>query len=144
MKKLKSNKGVTLLVLAITIVIILILSVSVSENIRPYIEAKREKNIEADIAQLEEKISIYYSKNKSFPIANEYAAVVGLATSSEDSGKYYVIDLSLLDNLDLKYGEDNQKIVEDNDKDFVITNSIDYPDVYIINGKTGNIYYIDR
>jgi Tfp pilus assembly protein PilE len=138
MKKLTSNKGVTLLVLAITIALMLILSVSISINIKPFMEIKKATNIETDIAKLEEKISIYYSKNKSFPTANKYTNIQGITKNPNDNENYYVIDLSKLDNLNLNYGKDFEKI---EDKTTEIS---DLLDIYIINEQSGNIYYLDN
>lgn len=135
MKKLTSNKGVTLLTLTITIVIMLILSFTISINVSTYVERKQKTNLETDITNLQEEISHYYIENKSIPIANKYINTAMLMKDANDNENYYVIDLSKLEDLDLNYGKDYDTIT-----DFTIEID-DLVDIYIINEQSHTIYY---
>lgn len=135
MKKLTSNKGVTLLTLTITIVIMLILSFTISINVSTYVERKKKTNLETDITKLQEEISHYYIENKSIPIANKYTNTDMLKKSTNDNENYYVIDLSKMEDLSLNYGKDYETIA-----DFTIEID-DLVDIYIINEQSHTIYY---
>jgi len=130
-----SNKGITLLTLTITIVIMLILSFTVSANVSTYVERKQKTNLETDIAKLQEEINHYYNQNKTLPIANKYTNTEMLQKNANDNDNYYVIDLSKIENLDLNYGKDYEKIT---DFSVEINNLLD---IYIINEQSHTIYY---
>lgn len=135
MKKINSNKGITLLTLTITIVIMLILSFTISINVTSYIERVKKANLETDLQKLQQKIEIYYSKNKDIPILNKYINTEMLNKKENDNENYYVIDLDKLDNIELNYGKDFEKVkgIEGDISDLL--------DVYIINEKSHVIYY---
>lgn len=77
-KNLKSNNGITLITLVITIVVMLILSFTISINANDYIERTKKTNLDTDLQRLQEKVEIYYSKNKEIPVLNKYTNVAML------------------------------------------------------------------
>lgn len=135
MKKIKSNSGITLLSLSLTIAIMLILSFTIAININDYMEKEARIKLETDILKLQEKVDNYYSKNNALPIINEYTNTVLLKKNINDNDKYYVIDISKLEKIDLNYGEDYNKI---ENKENPIG---DLFDLYIINEQSHTIYY---
>ena len=139
---LKSNKGITLMVLIITLVIMLILMVTITVNIDGYAQRKRFAELETDITKLKEEVDLYYSKYKELPIANKYINTEALAKievseqkSVNDNENYYVIDLDLLDDMELNNGKDFETIEDKN------TDITDLTDIYIINEQSHIIYY---
>ena len=105
-KNLKSNNGITLITLVITIVVMLILSFTISINANDYIERTKKTNLDTDLQRLQEKVEIYYSKNKEIPVLNKYTNVAMLEKKENDNEKYYVIDLDKLEGIELNYGKD--------------------------------------
>lgn len=114
--KIKSNKGITIVVLVTTVIIMLILlgvtinGINISNNSVAY------NNMVADINLLEEKLLSYYNKYKEIPKTE--------VTEEIDGITYYEIDLSKLNNLTLNYGINNG----DND-------------IYLVNDNL-NVYYL--
>ena len=94
-----------------------------------------------DIENLSDKISAYYNQYGDLPIINEeYTNIskikdAGLISENIDKGKFYIIDLSALDNLTLTYGKDYKKVNE-------TTNKNTLEDIYIINETSHNIFYV--
>lgn len=134
-KYLKSNNGITLITLAITIVVMLILSFTISINANGYIERTKKTNLDIDLQRLQEKIEIYYSKNKELPILNKYTNVEMLEKKENDNENYYVIDLDKLEEIELNYGKEFEqaKQIEGEISDLL--------DIYIINEESHVIYY---
>lgn len=141
--KLKSNKGITMIVLSIAIIILAILTSMVAYYSTDAIEIKKLNNMYNDIEQLEEKVSIYFYENEKIPILVEYPEVAEILAEQRknlDGDKYYVLDLTKLKNVELNYGKDFENIKKDyTSAKFEISN---YKDVYVINGASYNIYYI--
>ena len=142
MENLKSEKGITLIVLIITLVILLIFITTVNINISGYVEKKAYTNFETDLRQLKESIDYYYSVNKVLPIQNKYTNSEAISSIDEvgqisvnDNATYFVIDLNLLENMELNYGKDFYTIES-------ITDDITtLEDIYIINEQSHVIYY---
>lgn len=142
---LKNNKGVTLLILCIMIVVIIIISdITITEGLG-LLNIKNVNKMVSDIEIISTGISNYYLKNNELPLLGKYCDnkdfLIDLFNGEEyinqsDSGEYYVIDLSKLDNLTLNYGRDYEKWTSnaDNEK---------YKDLYIINEVTHQVYYVD-
>lgn len=83
-------------------------------------------NMYKDIRILENKISLYYLDNGNIPIKEE--SIIYFFENSinpNDNEKYYEIDISKLENLDISYGKG---IFGNKDK-------------YIINEESHTIYY---
>lgn len=146
--KLKNDKGVTLLILTITITVLLIITGITITNSKSQIEIKNADNLYSDLESISTKVSDYYLKYDSLPVfENAYLNSIGelklLCISNgedvslinpNDDGRYYVLDLSELDNLTLNYGKDFMKW-----KDTSTFKT--YQDLYIINEATHQIYY---
>ena len=96
--------------------------------------------LQTDISNLRDKISTYYSQYGKIPANTEYTNTSGIdvISSAVDTGKFYVIDLSALDNLTLNYGTDYEKI-----KSGEVTDVNTLSDLYIINDDSHNIFYVD-
>lgn len=141
--KLKSNKGITMIVLSIAIIILAILTSMLTYYSTDAIEIKRLNNMYNDIEQLQEKVSIYFYENEKIPILVEYPEVAEILAEQRrnlDGDKYYVLDLTKLKNVELNYGKDFETINKDyTSAEFEISN---YKDVYVINEESHNIYYL--
>ncbi len=132
MKKinLKSQKGITLIILIITIVILAVLASVTVMNFDSGTDIRNYNYMCADIELLENKILIYYNKNKTLPVKGN---AIGGATemlqgqaSSRDNSTYYQIDLAELPNMTLNYGRGN----------------ISDKNIYIINEQSHEVYYL--
>ena len=138
-KKLKSNKGITLITLSIAIIILALLTSMVAYYSTDSVEIKKLNNMYNDIEQLEEKVSIYFYENEKIPILVEYpdvAEILAEQIRNLDGDKYYVLDLTKIKNVELNYGKDFEKIKANN------SDVRSYEDVYVINGESHNIYYL--
>ena len=139
---LKNQKGVTLISLTTSVVVIIILTSILLNSMRENLGITKLKNMEADIQNLRDKISTFYSNYGKIPAKREYTNIDMLQISKVisdaiDTGKFYVIDLSAIDNLTLSYGQDYKKITDD-----MTDNEINQlEDLYIINETSHNIFY---
>ena len=141
MKKIfRNQKGINLISLTITVVVILIITNIVIYNVKDNLKTQRIKALQTDISNLRDKISTYYSQYGKIPANTEYTNTSGIdvISSAVDTGKFYVIDLSALDNLTLNYGTDYEKI-----KSGEVTDVNTLSDLYIINDDSHNIFYVD-
>ena len=117
MKKiLKNQNGVNLISLSVAIIIILILTSITLYNAKGNIKISKLKAMQADIENLSDKVSSYYSQYGELPVNKniEYTNInkiknSGVISSFVDTGKFYVIDLSKIENLTLNYGEKYKK-----------------------------------
>ena len=139
MKLIKSQKGVTLIVLVITIVVLGVLSFTVIANIDGLTSARNKTNFEEDINKLAEAVEQYYARNKELPIANIYTNTSMLEgiKNTNDNDKYYVLDIIKMIEYNLHYGKDYLSIK----KLDVSEDASHYTDVYIINKASHTIYY---
>lgn len=132
---ISSEKGITLAALVITVLLMMILTVTISMNSYQSANLKKAKNLENDIALLEQRINVYYATNQILPIYKEYTGELGGIVNirdGADNDTYYIIDLRLLQNITLTYGEGFQ--------DLVVGSSSS--DVYIVNDRTHIVYYL--
>ena len=137
MKKIKGNKGITLVALAVTIVIMLILAGSITTTFTSTMELEKYNKVKEDIILLSEDVKLYYMNNNELPIYNE--KVFDIATygipqkdiNPNDSDTYYAIDISLLaKDISLNNGSGNIS------KDFTST------DLYVVNEQSLTVYYL--
>lgn len=139
--KLKNSKGVTLVTLIVTIIVLLIVSNVTIYSVKNNLGIEKLKNMQNDIENLSDKISAYYNQYGTLPIINEeYTNITeikdaGLISATVDKGKFYIIDLSSLENLTLTYGKDFKNIKNTSDKNTL-------KDIYIINETSHNIFYV--
>lgn len=120
MRKLKSRNGITIITLIITIVIILILTTVTITSTYTGNDYKRYKLMCADVELLEDKILYFYRKYGEIPVGDKITA---LPTGIDSTNDFYKININLLDNITLNYGEDD--------------------DIYIIDSKTFEVYYLN-
>lgn len=145
----KSESGVTLIALTITIIVLLIItSITITNGIKQ-LGLKKVNNLEADINSISTKITDYYLKNESLPIfQNPYIngkenfelLLIKNGSNSQtsvnpnDSGSYYVIDLSKIEGLTLNYGSNYKSWNES-------SSYTDLQDIYVINEVSHQIYF---
>ena len=140
-KKIVNNqKGVSLVTLAITVIVILILTGIVLYNVKDNLGVQKLKSMQADIENLRDKIESYYIEYGNIPAKIEYTNITnikddGVISNEVDTGKFYIIDLSAIDNLTLTYGKDYDKIESEQQVD-------NLEDIYIINEDSHNIFYV--
>lgn len=135
-RKLKENRGITLVTLILAIVIMLIISSILIYNSGTATKTKALNNMYNDIRSLTNKIQIYYSKYGEIPVIKEQYTNVNNITSinQNDNDNYYVIDLEILENVILSYGKDYSKYKQ--------SANMELTDIYVINEQSHNIYYI--
>lgn len=131
MKKIiKNQKGITMVTLLVTIIIIAILAGVTFSNIDIGTDIKDYNYMCADIELLQTKIQNYYNENGTIPISDEVTnagTTLGeQATSRDEGGKYYKININKLYNITLNFGG----------------GTVENGDIYIINDKSHEIYYL--
>lgn len=144
-KNLKKEAGVSLISLGIAIMIILVITNMVLYNVKDNLGIHKLESMQADIENLSDKVSSYYSQYGSIPAKTEYTNTVklesaGIISSAVDTGKFYVIDLQSLENLTLTYGQDYEKIQTGNVTTQEEINQLE--DLYIINETSHNVFYV--
>ena len=145
---MKKEKGIALITLVVAILMMLIISSVIIFNTTSHIKMQNLNNMYNDINLLSEKVFLYYSKNKTLPIEEQYYVEADVDWRYKNYGnedeeenrpeyRFYILDLNKIDkNLKtpthsmLKYGE------------YYYDRSKDDTDVYIINETTHQIYYV--
>lgn len=132
MKKLKSNKGITMITLIVTIIVILILtSVTISSSFAG-LDYRKYKLMCADVEMLEDEILFFYRQYGELPIGDE---AIGLPSEIDNGHIFYEINMNKLSNITLNYGESNDIFIVDSETfEVYYKNGIEYQDV---------IYYTD-
>lgn len=137
MKKIKNEKGITLVTLTITIVVLMILSFSINVSVKSTMETRNYNYVKEDIINLSEEVKAYYLKNNSLPI--DETKIYNLADygvpsediNPNDYGNYYRINVSLLENISLNNGGiNNNEANEETD------------DMYVVNEYSLTVYYL--
>ena len=143
-KVLKRERGITLVALVITVAIILILTNVVIYNAADSIRSTKLQNMQADIENLRDKVSNYYSQYGMIPANTniEYTNTSNINSISQatDTGPFYVIDLAAMENVTLNYGKDYEKIRNGEATTQEQINKL--TDLYIINADSHNIFYV--
>ena len=145
MKKFKNNKGVTLVALAIAVAVIMILTNVIVYNAIDGLRANKLRNLQTDIENLRDKVSNYYAQYGAIPVKYKYTNTdninkIDSISSATDTGEFYVIDLSAMENVTLNYGRDYEKIGTD---PYTTEDRIsELTDIYIINTDSHNIFYV--
>ena len=139
---IKKNKGITLISLSIAVIILLIITGMILYSAKDSIDIKNLTNMQNDIANLRDKVSLYYLKYGNIPVKTEYEDISNLQNGNilgvNDTRKFYIIELEKLEGLTLNYGEDYE-IYKTNG----YTYSPDLTDIYIINEDSHNIFYVE-
>ena len=137
MKKIKNEKGITLVTLTITIVVLMILSFSINVSVKSTMETRNYNYVKEDIINLSEEVKAYYLKNNSLPIDKTKTynlADYGVPSEDinpNDYGNYYRINVSLLENISLNNGGiNNNEANEETD------------DMYVVNEYSLTVYYL--
>lgn len=137
MKKIKNEKGITLVTLTITIVVLMILSFSINVSVKSTMETRNYNYVKEDIINLSEEVKAYYLKNNSLPIDETKTynlADYGVPSEDinpNDYGNYYRINVSLLENISLNNGGiNNNEANEETD------------DMYVVNEYSLTLYYL--
>lgn len=146
-KFLKEQKGINLISLSVAVTVILILTSITLYNATENIKISKLKAMQADIENLSDKVSSYYSQYGELPVNKniEYTNInkiknSGVISSFVDTGKFYVIDLSKIENLTLNYGEEYEKIKNGETTTSEQINEL--TDIYIINETSHNVFYV--
>ena len=131
MKKfLKSQRGVTLIILVITIIIIAILTGAAIRKMDTGKDIRNYNYMCADIELLKNKVLAYYNENGIATITrtsfNE-KSTIGSQASARDNDNYYAIDLNKLYNITLNYGG----------------GTASNGDIYIVNEQSLEVYYLN-
>lgn len=102
------------------------------------------RDMQNDIKNLRSKVADYYAQYDDIPVRKdiEYTNIghlrsAGIISDAVDTGKFYVIELSSLDNLTLTYGQEYQQL-----KNGSVTDPNTLKDIYIINEASHNIFYV--
>ncbi len=122
---MKSNRGVTLLTMGIAVIIILIILSTIFFNVTSKMRAQELDNLYNDLTILSDKVNIYYNKYGNLPIKEEYTQISNIPTeilNPNDYGKYYIVDLSAMENLSL-----NTAVTEEN--------------VFVVNEGSHTVYF---
>lgn len=137
MKKIKNEKGITLVTLTITIVVLMVLSFSINVSVKSTMETRNYNYVKEDIINLSEEVKAYYLKNNSLPIDETKTynlADYGVPSEDinpNDYGNYYRINVSLLENISLNNGGiNNNEANEETD------------DMYVVNEYSLTVYYL--
>ena len=152
MRKLKNEKGITLVALIITVAVLSIISIPVLVNMTNINQFERYTQFKDDIDILRESISIaYYNKDiKDIKdIGPKYESLNFLEgtqngidiKNKNDNNVYYVININKVnENLSVKMHELNNgsgnKTIDSNTSNYTGSD-----DVYIINEQSKTIYY---
>lgn len=120
MKKLKSNKGITIISLIVTIIVVLILTTVTITSTYTGSDYRRYKLMCADVEMLEDKILYFYRQYGDIPVGNEVST---LPTEINNGHKFYEVNVNLLSNITLNYGDNS--------------------DIYIVDSETFEVYYLN-
>ena len=107
---IKNNKGITVISLSIAVIIILIVTGMLVYSAKDSIYVKNLTNMQNDISNLRDKISLYYSQYGALPASTAYTNTSMLSRfplgANDDVNGFLIIDLQVLDGLTLNYGKD--------------------------------------
>lgn len=129
---MKKGFSLSTVVIAISIMLILVASVSVIGS--SAISSANFDEYKSQIERVSDEINIYINENGNLPIKNEEVDINSLGTdflnqareNGDTTNKFYVIDISKLNDYSLKKGNGN---VEDKD-------------VFLVAENTNNVYYL--
>lgn len=119
---MRSQRGVTMTALVVTLVIMIILTTMLIYVKINNGEVTKEKMIEVDVKQVQDSVNNYYMKNYAVPVIyengekkvldiNEVITILGDKRYSEDEDIYYLLDITLLNNITLSSRTQNGKFI---------------------------------
>lgn len=135
-KQLKNSKGITMITLVVGILILVLITGMTIYYSKESIKARNLRDMYNDIELLNDRISTYYLEKGEIPVLTKFTNIPVIDKNPNDNENYYVIDLSKLDDVSLKYGKDFEKYKAGNYTEESST------DVYVINEQSMQIYYI--
>lgn len=148
MKNIMSqNKGITMISVTIIVIVILILTGVLIYDARDSLKVTKLQSMQSDIQNLRDKINNYYAQYGQIPARIKYTntdnigkiMTTGVISPKIDTGDFYIIELSSLENLTLNYGEDYKNITNATTE----SEASQYEDIYIINETSQNIFYVE-
>ena len=94
-----------MIALTVAVIILIIITSMLVYYSTDAMDTKKLSNMYNDIEQLNDKIQIYYLQNGELPVLNEFSSIEAIEPNKNvnDSGKYYVINLSQLPNVLLNF-----------------------------------------
>ncbi len=149
---IKNNKGITLISLGITIIILIILLNIIVYNVMDNLQLADVEELQTDISNLRDKTLNFYAEYGTIPINKKYEytniSMLENIKGANDIGKFYILDLSAIENLTLNYGKDFESYkqiladvnIDDVNKAIEINK---LTDIYIINEASHNIFYVE-
>ena len=138
----KNQKGITLISLVITVLIIILITGILIYNAKDSIYIRNYSNLKNDIQNLRSKVLNYYNEYGSVPAKVRISRIssgiesVFNDTEKQNLGEFYVLDLQVFDGLTLNYGKDYEEVKNSD------TVTEYYPDLYVINKVTHNIFLL--
>ena len=107
MRRIKSEKGITLIELTITIAVLLVLAgITTTLGISSILELRDFNAVKSDIIALTEAVQTYYLENEKLPLEDETLRIDFTPPDDNknpnDSGEYYEIDATLLEGVTLQ------------------------------------------
>lgn len=148
---MKNQKGVNLVSLSVAVIVIIAIAGTVLYNVRTNLGVQKLKAMQADIENLRGKVENYYLQYGALPILKQQEIdesvlndnVKTVSNNNIDIGsKYYVIDLSAMENITLTYGEDYENLKDKSPEIIQTLSNGTFTDVYIINSVSHNIFYV--
>lgn len=141
------NKGITMISVTIIVIVILILTGVLIYDARDSLKVTKLQSMQSDIQNLRDKINNYYAQYGQIPARIKYTntdnigkiMTTGVISPKIDTGDFYIIELSSLENLTLNYGEDYKNITNATTE----SEASQYEDIYIINETSQNIFYVE-
>ena len=168
MRRIKSEKGVTMVALALTLMILAVLSIPVAINTTKISDFNRYAKLKGDIDTISEAVSnVYFRKDNLAGIGPLYTGDISFLNASQgskvvrnpnDDATYYVIDYNKLRNdmpttlKNLDFGSVNT-IVPTSLREYNSTTLhgtvpttdeewLEVNDVFIINNASHQVYYV--
>lgn len=132
-KALKNEKGITLIVLIIIIIVIAILTASITTGVSSSMESRNYANMQEDLKNLKEGMKLYYEKNGKLPDMTVQSGVSFSSNekNSYDNSTYYLIDPVAMNEIGIDY----ERLTYGKQEG-------DTRDVYVINQKSLEVYYV--
>lgn len=144
MKKKINQKGISLISLSVMVMVILAITGTIIYSVKNNLKVERLEQMQDDIENLQDKVDTYYAQYGKIPAKTdaEYTNIAqmqeaGIISTAVDTGKFYVIDLSAIENLTLNFGQDYETV-----KSLTSETEINrYDNLYIINENSHNIFF---
>ena len=141
---LSGNKGITMITVSVMVFVILILTGVLIYDARDSLKVTKLQSMQSDIQTLRDKVNNYYSTYGEIPARIKYTNTenigkIDVINTNIDTGDFYIIELSALENLTLNYGEDYKNISSTTTEE----EANQYQDIYIINETSQNIFYVE-